>query len=128
MKKFLTYVLAWTWCFPQQLLGLLVRIFSCAQKQEGGYYTYNIKAGSVSLGTFIMLCESHKNNPTVLKHEQGHTKQSFILGWLFLIVIGLPSIIWAGCFDAYRKKNNISYYSFYTEKWADKLGGVERQI
>ena len=59
-------------------------------------------------------------------HEYGHTIQSNFLGPLFLIIIGLPSIIWAGCFDRYRRKHNISYYQFYTEKWADALGGVKR--
>ena len=126
MKKIIKTILAWTWCFPQELLGLIVRVVTKAQKQDGGYYIYNVKSGSVSLGTYIMLCRAQSNSDTVLKHEQGHTKQSFILGWLFLVVIGLPSIIWAGCFDGYRLKHGVSYYTFYTERWADKLGGVVR--
>ena len=59
------------------------------------------------------------------KHEYGHYQQSLRLGWLWIFVIGIPSLIWAGCFQKYRRKNKISYYSFYTEKWANKLGGVE---
>ena len=80
------------------------------------------KYGSVSLGMFIFV-----NNITdikTIKHEYGHCRQSNYLGWLYLIIIGLPSIIWAGCFERYRKKHNISYYAFYTERWANKLGGV----
>ena len=60
-------------------------------------------------------------------HEFGHTLQSQKLGWLYLFIIGIPSIIWAGCFEGYRKKHNISYYTFYTEQWADRLGGVKRE-
>jgi len=52
----------------------------------------------------------------VLQHEHGHTIQSKILGPFYLFVIGLPSIIWAGLFNKYREKNNVSYYSLYTEK------------
>jgi hypothetical protein len=62
-----------------------------------------------------------------IAHEYGHTIQSHKLGLVYLLVIGLPSLIWAGCFEKYRKKHGVSYYSFYTEKWADKLGGVERE-
>lgn len=116
----------WIWCFPQQLLGLLVRMFTRARDTGEGYYVWGITSGSISLGTFIFLCPAHEGDEKALKHEQGHTRQSFMLGWLYLFIIGIPSIIWAGCFKGYRKKNNISYYSFYTERWADKLGGVER--
>ena len=57
-----------------------------------------------------------KDTEHMLKHEYGHTIQSKIVGPLFLLVIGLPSIIWAGLFRKYRQKNKISYYSLYTEK------------
>lgn len=119
-------LLAWVWCFPQQMLGLLVKIFTGARQQAQGYYLYDIKGGSLSLGTYIFLCEAHREDVNVLKHEKGHTKQSFILGWFYLLIIGVPSVIWAGCFKKYRARKNKSYYSFFTEKWADKLGGVNR--
>lgn len=115
----------WIWCFPQMLLGLILKICTNARKRDG-YYEYDIKSGSISLGEYIFLCPSHWNDETVLKHEQGHAKQSLKLGWLYLLVIGLPSFIWANCFAKFREKHNISYYDFYTEKWADQLGGVER--
>lgn len=123
MKVF-TAILIWIWCFPQMFAGLLLKLFTRAKKR-GDHYEYNIQRGSVTLGTYIFLCPYHYKNEKVLKHEQGHVKQSLMLGWLYLIVIGLPSIIWAGCFTKYRMKHNVSYYSFYTEKYANKLGGVE---
>lgn len=59
------------------------------------------------------------------KHEYGHSRQSLYLGPLYLIVVGLPSIIWAGfVYNLVRKE--ISYYDVYPENWADKLGGVNR--
>lgn len=113
----------WLWCFPQNLLGFLVKVITRAEK-VGDHYHYNIQYGSVSLGEYVFLCPSHWNNEKMLKHEMGHRIQSRKLGWLYLLVIGIPSIIWAGCFEGYRKKHNISYYAFYTERWANKLGDV----
>lgn len=117
--------MTWLWCFPQQLLGWVVKIVTHARK-NGDYYTYNIKCGSMSLGTYVFICPAHVGSETVLKHEQGHTKQSYILGWLWLPLVGIPSLIWAGCFGWLRAKYKISYYAFYTEAWADRLGGVKR--
>lgn len=125
MKKGIKTVLTWIWCFPQMLAGLILKLITGAKK-DGDYYRYMLQSGSVSLGTYVFLCPSHWGNETVLKHEKGHTKQSYILGWLYLLVIGLPSIVWCLCFNKYRQKYGISYYSFYTEKWADKLAGVVR--
>ena len=119
--KILKTILTWIWCFPQMFAGLILKLITRA-KRDGDHYRYNIKSGSVSLGTYIFLCPFHWEDKEVLKHEKGHTLQSYILGWLWLVVIGLPSLIWCACFNGYRQKHNISYYDFYTEKWANKLG------
>lgn len=124
MKKLLLGLINWTWCFPQMLLGLLVKIFTKAKKQ-GEYYAWN-ECGSMSLGTYIFLAKAHQGDEETLKHEKGHTKQSYILGWFYLLVIGLPSLIWSNCFWKYRRKHNISYYAFYTESWANKLMSIEK--
>lgn len=129
MKKILNvlkWVGIWIWCFPQQLVGLIVKLVTRAKKVDD-HYEFNVKSGSVSLGTFVFLCPVHWNDKTVLQHEKGHMKQSFMLGWLYLLVIGLPSIMWARLFRKYRAENNVSYYNFYTERWADKLGGIVRK-
>lgn len=125
MKKVIKAIFTWIWCFPQMLIGLIIRIATRAE-HHGDHYRYNFTQGSVSLGTYIFLCPSHWDDEETLKHEQGHTKQSYILGWLYLIVVGLPSLIWCCCFDNYRRKHNKSYYEFYTEAWANKLGGVDK--
>lgn len=120
-------VLLWLWCFPQMLAGLLVKAFTRAWTHPDiDYHLYLVRRGSITLGEYIFLCPTDWVDDDLLRHERGHRKQSRILGWLYLPVIGLPSIVWAGCFGWYRKKHGVSYYAFYTEKWADKLGGVER--
>jgi hypothetical protein len=58
-----------------------------------------------------------------VRHEYGHSIQSMVLGPLYLLMIGIPSMVWAGCFKNYRKRSKKSYYWFYTESWADRWGG-----
>ena len=118
-------VLLWIWCFPQMLLGLCVKIYSKA-KHRGDHYDFNSPHGSISLGEYIFLCPAHQNDPITLRHELGHRTQSRMLGWLYLLVIGLPSFVWCRCFQNYRKRHHISYYAFYTERWADHLAGIRR--
>lgn len=127
MKKILHEIILWIWCFPQMLAGLILKMVTGAVK-NCDHYEYVLPFGSISLGTYIFLSQAHISNPSTLLHEKGHTKQSYILGWLYIPVILIPSMIWAGCFQKYREKHKISYYSFYTERWADKLSGVKRLL
>lgn len=134
-------VLLWIWQFPQNLLGLLVCWIYTAGAEHVTYqygddgieYIYSSNmSGGISLGKYIVLPFKYallKNNLYVQnthQHEWGHTRQSLYLGWLYLLVIGLPSICWAGLHTYCDKFSKVSYYSFYTEAWADRLGGVER--
>jgi len=127
MLRFLKFI----WCLPQQLVALMLKLFV---KTEASYHIHekgivvhytHMKCGSVSLGNQIFLCESSWDDEDIILHEYGHYRQSLILGWFYLLVIGLPSIIWNSCFRGYRKKHKVSYYWFYTEAWANKLGGVD---
>jgi hypothetical protein len=83
--------------------------------------------GGISLGAYILISENSykdKRNRTK-KHEYGHTRQSLYLGPLYLLVVGLPSAIWAGWIYN-LVKHKVSYYSIFPENWADKLGEVNR--
>lgn len=122
MKK---KILLWIWCFPQMLAGLIVKHVTKATR-NGDHYWLSVGWDIIPLGDYIFLCPKHYGNKKVLRHKKGHVKQSRILGWLYLPIIGLSSLVWARCFGWYREKFNVSYYSFYTEKWADKLGGIKR--
>ena len=116
MKCLISYL----WQLPQHLLGLLLILYFKAEKRsykDIAYYYSKGVMGGISLGKYIIL--SHDDVDSI-KHEYGHSVQSRRLGWLYLTVIGLPSLLWA----IFYRGNN--YYSFYTEKWADKLGGVKR--
>ena len=60
----------------------------------------------------------------LLVHEYGHTVQNAVLGFLYLPVIVVPSVLWFSLpmMKQYRKRKQFSYYRFYTEKWANAWG------
>ena len=76
-----------------------------------------------SLGEFIFL--KRYNGVKTLGHEKGHSRQSRILGVLYIPIVAIPSVI-----NNLRARKNPrimeSYYRRFPEKWADKLGGVIR--
>jgi hypothetical protein len=100
------------WELPQNLIGSLLLL----KKHKlvgriGQIRLYQTKLrGSVSLGKFVFLCPNHANNKQIMAHEVGHCAQSQQLGWLYLIVVGLPSLLNA----VIRFTKN--YSDFYTEK------------
>lgn len=127
-------ILLFLWQLPQNIIGIIMSIWSCGTKYfyKAGASNINVykstrMSGGISLGKFVIV--QARCSQTTIKHELGHCKQSQYFGWLYLIVIGLPSIIWAAL-HTYNKKiaTKYSYYDFYTEKWADKLGGVVRKL
>lgn len=122
----LLQVILYIWQLPQNLLGLLMiailRPEATLDFSGAKVYFSTRMRGGISLGRYIVL-KAGTGNPNTLCHEWGHSRQSLYLGWLYLLIIGLPSLIWAA---AYTQEWKVSYYDFYTEKWADKLGRVKR--
>lgn len=132
MKHVFLTVLQVLWQLPQDTVGLLVMLFTRAFKVGEFWATTHAHFG-VSLGHFIIFGVKGNNfaTATTLAHECGHQKQSLYLGWFYLLVIGLPSIV-GNVYHrvAHRKwtqqKRVMWYYSQPWEAWADRLGGVER--
>ena len=126
MKNF---IIKYIWQFPQMLaawIWYLVRKKSILYNSVGNFYTVYVGAnrGGVTLGDkiFISKCYHGEYLNMVIAHESGHVKQSLYLGPLYLIVIGIPSILWAWSHKWIAPKK--SYYWLYTEAWANKLGGL----
>lgn len=69
------------------------------------------------LGKHIYVNENASN--FVIWHEFGHYIQWLYLGWLYYVVVALPSIIHAGIYVLLGRRWD--YYKFYTEAWANKL-------
>ena len=82
-------------------------------------YPYN----SVSLGEYRFI--RNGSGDLTYRHENGHSHQSRMLGWLYLLVVGLPSVIrnliWRTSYG-----ENHDYYGGFPENWADDIAGIER--
>ena len=130
--------LLWLWQLPQNLCGIIYRSISkdnriCVIENDESrsvgakVYLQRAKDG-VTLGKYVFINQDYTDKKAVIKHECGHVKQSKILGPLYLLVIGIPSILHAwlnDCIGCCWKNGKYNYYHFYTEKWANKLMGIE---
>lgn len=119
-------VLLWLWQFPQNILAFI--IYKCllywsypSGKYYGKYVIYNkVILSSFCLGEYLFMRISAPEN--VVKHEFGHSKQSEILGWLYIPAVAIPSIVLnIYCRIARKLGYNPDYYSHYPERWANKL-------
>jgi hypothetical protein len=67
----------WLWQFPQNILGVLVKLFSKAEYRET-YKTSKVfvwkRNGGISLGKYIFVPPYADEN--YIKHEYGHSIQS----------------------------------------------------
>ena len=126
----LTAVLLQVWQLPQNLVGLVFGWFLKEKRRHSNLpglpegirlVTASNMYGGISLGNFVYCRQPVYDR--MVRHEYGHCRQSRILGPFYLLVIGLPSLLWALWWTPGR---SVGYYSFYTERWADRLGGVKR--
>lgn len=135
MKNVLLYI----WQLPQNLLGLILLLIYKPESRltyKGVKVFFNQKFPSgISLGNYVILRKEPKNDYDYtwidIYHEYGHHRQSLYLGWFYLPVIGLPSLLgnlwdrWAHAEWSYYESYEW-YYKQPWEHWADVLGGVER--
>lgn len=136
LKKILLYV----WQLPQNLLGALMfwwyrrnsKIFKGTFRDIRVLYSDRMRGG-LSLGEYVILpfsagwlpeCSWLKDVDNLHRHEWGHSWQSRLLGWLYLPFVGFQSL--AHAFLHGPCCGGKDYHHFWTERWADRLGGVER--
>ena len=126
----LVAILLQVWQLPQNLVGFVFGWFLKGKERLEGYrgipgsirlVSGKNMHGGLSLGNFVYFRRPAYDR--LLLHEYGHCRQSRLLGPLYLLVIGLPSLGWALWWHPGRR---VPYSWFYTERWADRLGGVER--
>ena len=130
-------LLQWTWGFVQTVVGGILTLLLIRYphfRWRNAVVTRWPLGGSMSLGMFLFLGRVlpdgaspeavARQEQRVLVHEYGHTIQSLILGPLYLLVVGLPSILWANlpALVRLRRRRHISYYRMYQEAWANSLG------
>lgn len=120
MLKLLLFI----WQLPQNLVAVVMMLFLgkrvVVDKTDWcTCYKGEHMSGGISLGSFAFVSPYLSTKPEAIAHElKGHTYQSRILGPLYLIVIGLPSLLnaWIGFTDC--------YYDWWTEKWANNCAGL----
>lgn len=133
-------ILLYAWQLPQNLLGALMfwwyrrnsKIFKGTFRDIRVLYSDRMRGG-LSLGEYVILpfsagwlpeCSWLKDVDNLHRHEWGHSWQSRLLGWLYLPFVGFQSLAHASLHGPYC--GDKEYHHFWTERWADRLGGVER--
>lgn len=125
-KSFLwwvVFVLLFIWQLPQNIVALVMLPFlGKLQLVKIDKYCFAFigsnMSGGISLGSFIFLSKYIGHTDKYVAHEMGHVVDSHIWGPLYLLVVGIPSILnaWIGFTDC--------YYDFYPEKWANEHAGL----
>lgn len=143
MKKSLYYILQWTWGLPLNIIGALafivcgaINLWSSCIYNKTVFRIYRYRKaicivapksfGGIDLGMFFVRGKYDEN---VCAHEYGHSIQNIQWGWLFIFVIGLPSLLRAAWRMFYRRfiynktrKKLSDYYSIWFEKQASLYG------
>lgn len=140
----LLFILSIIWQLPQYALALLLyivlklrwrndvtRLVSDLfdERNIAVFLVPNLFNSAVSLGSIIFVDRRiayTAHSARTYKHELGHSKQSLILGPLYLLVIGLPSIL-GNLYSRIAHKDSTWYYAQPWEHWADVLGHVSRK-
>ena len=132
--------LSLAWEAPQTALGVAMlgaeavrsRIVNI-EVEDGRLLVESARTG-ISLGHIVFWSREdsrwHDLDVRNRAHELGHCHQSRLLGWLYLPVVGLPSISRAAYALLFREMTGrqwTRYYEGYPENWADRLGGVIRR-
>lgn len=133
--RYAAYILAQaTWGMPQTLVGGAVYLAHRKRphfRYHGAVVTTWDSSKGLSLGPFIFLkgpaagnCGPDDVETDLLVHEYGHTLQSIMFGPLYLVVVGVPSLIWLNvpALAKQRQRKQMSYYSFGPERHASMLG------
>jgi len=117
-----------TWELPQTLTGIATAFLFSHKNNKVSQHkgitfieSPSFPGGGVSLGNYIFTGQSPEQS--LLEHEYGHTKQSRVLGPLYLPLVGLPSVLWATLYSkssAVRKR--FDYDDFPIERNATNLG------
>lgn len=139
LLKRMTYALLWAWQIPQNVAGIIVQKYYERKADKTGakwldFRRHGIlylrtdslaKGKAVALGEYVVV--NWFASDDALSHEFGHVRQSRVLGPLYLPLIGLQSLCHAAVhYDLCGKKKYKPYTHFWTERWADRLGGVRR--
>ncbi len=120
----IVFVLLTIWQLPQFIVSLVMMPFIGKLKiVRNGHYNICFIAkdmlGGISLGPFSFISPTMAQDLYIAHEFDGHSVDSKIWGPLYLLVVGIPSLMNAAF--GFTK----CYYDFYTERWANKHAGLE---
>ena len=119
-------IVKYLWQLPQHTLALLICTACCvrliSEYEDVRVYRVPYKFG-LSLGQYIFV--HYSASRTTWAHEYGHSLQSRMLGPLYLLIVGLPSIT-MNILTRLGILSADNYYKRWPENWADTLGKVDR--
>ena len=133
MKNIVKFLLM-VWQVPQYIIALYCLMVIYLFKQYTTSFIYKDKIvikfkpnkfiPGGSFGEFIFLDDNFQGEELriTVKHEYGHTVQSLRYGPLYLVIIGILSVVG----NIYSRFVKIDYYDQPWEKEADILGGVTK--
>lgn len=142
-------ILKYIWQLPQHIVALILILYYRYKKygcmkspyqitirkiSQINIYKAYMRGPAISLGNYIITNPyEYQITDMLIRHEYGHQRQSLYLGPLYLLIIGIPSLV-GNIWDANFHRNwpPLKSYKWYYnqpwEKWADKLGGVNRCV
>ena len=120
-RRWLFYLLNFTWGLPLTILGyvVLILVFPFGKLKKYGYVRYfefHKRTGwGVSIGTIFFT--TARPSEKLLAHEFGHCVQNAILGPFMFFVVSIPSFIRFWYRDLYFKNNKHYPATAYDDIW-----------
>lgn len=130
MKKnffeWVAYILLFIWQIPQNIVGAIMWLHfkiwgdvePIVKNKYSRVYRSKHMSGGISLGCFAFVSNYSSKKQEVVMHEQGHMWDSKVMGPLYLLIVGLPSLLNAAF--GFTK----CYYDWFPEKLANKHAGL----
>jgi len=141
MKKFFRTLFFWilslTWGLPATIVGFLAATVLILTGHKPKNYHGNVMfirpadVGSLNLGPFFFVSRRAQDDAYTKYHEAGHGLQNILYGPIYLIIVGLFSIIWYHIFrrkykdilpTLSREEKDALYEKLWCEKQASKWG------
>ena len=130
MRKFLFYLLSFTWGLPMALIGCVVAavlfLAGYRPKRWGHCWYFEVGKGwgGVELGVFFITNE--RPSKRIRNHEFGHALQNCVYGWLMPFLVCIPSAVrywWREYQKRVKKADNLHEYdSIWFEGQATRWG------
>lgn len=125
-----TSLLLTLWELPQLLLGRMIakKTGAHAHTVDGVRIYVTDKYDGMSMGDTLFVNPNSFYGTWMVKHEFGHIIQSRMLGWFFIPLVLIPSILCKKATEAIDKafpssEADVNFFGqqFYTEQWANWL-------